>query len=45
MGHLGGANNKSKEISDILNSIPVITTTTDISGKIANRYFGRKIKL
>lgn len=34
-GHLGGANNLTNRISKILNSIPVITTASDISGKIA----------
>ncbi|MFK4785278.1 cobalt-precorrin 5A hydrolase [Fusobacterium sp. MFO224] len=34
-GHLGGANNLTNEISGILKSIPVITTASDISGKIA----------
>lgn len=42
-GHLGGGNNLTKEISSILNSIPVLTTSSDISGKIAVDTIAMKI--
>ena len=33
-GHLGGANKLTKKISKIIGSTPVITTSTDVNGKI-----------
>lgn len=42
-GHLGGANKLTKDISEILNLIPVITTSSDISGKIAVDTISQKI--
>jgi cobalt-precorrin 5A hydrolase len=34
-GHMGGANKLSKKIAEITNGQPIITTATDINGKIA----------
>lgn len=34
-GHLGGANELTQSVASILNLIPVITTSSDITGKIA----------
>lgn len=41
-GHLGGANELSLKISDILNSIPVITTAADVNNTIAIDLLGKK---
>lgn len=43
-GHLGGANDLTKNIGEILNSIPVITTASDSSGKIAVDTIAMKLK-
>lgn len=42
-GHLGGANFLTKKISKILEAIPVITTASDVSGKIAVDTLAMKI--
>lgn len=42
-GHLGGANERAIIISKITNSFPVITTASDVSGKIAVDTFAMKI--
>ncbi len=34
-GHLGGANNLAKEISEIIGAVPVISTASDVTNKIA----------
>lgn len=41
-GHLGGANNLTLKVSNILNSNPVITTSTDINGLIGIDELARK---
>lgn len=42
-GHLGGGNNLTKEISSILKALPILTTSSDISGKIAVDTIAMKI--
>lgn len=34
-GHIGGANQKAKELSSIIGARPIITTSSDINGKMA----------
>ena len=41
-GHIGGANEMTKIISNIVNGIPVITTSTDLNNKIAFDVFAKK---
>lgn len=41
-GHLGGANEMTMEISKFLGSNPVITTASDVKGKIAVDVFAKK---
>lgn len=41
-GHLGGANELTLKVSDILNSIPVITTAADVNKTIAIDLLGKK---
>lgn len=42
-GHLGGANELTQEVAGILNLIPIITTSSDITGKIAVDTISQKI--
>jgi len=44
-GHLGGANEMTIEISKFLGSNPVITTASDVKGKIAVDVFAKKNNL
>ncbi|MEI1256541.1 cobalt-precorrin 5A hydrolase [Blautia sp. JLR.GB0024] len=41
-GHIGGANELTEEIADIIHATPVITTATDINKKFAVDVFARK---
>ncbi len=41
-GHLGGANALTKELAESLNAIPVVTTSSDVNGKIAIDVFAQK---
>ena len=41
-GHLGGANELTLKVADILNSIPVITTAADVNKTIAIDLLGKK---
>ena len=43
-GHLGGANEECKKIADGIGAIPVITTASDVGGKIAVDMLSQKIK-
>ena len=43
-GHLGGANEECKKIADGIGAIPVITTASDVGGKIAVDILSQKIK-
>ncbi|MGL6065198.1 MAG: cobalt-precorrin 5A hydrolase [Fusobacteriaceae bacterium] len=42
-GHLGGANELTKELSEKLGITPIITTSTDITGKIAVDTLAQKL--
>ncbi len=42
-GHLGGANELTQEVAEILNLIPIITTSSDVTGKIAVDTISQKI--
>lgn len=41
-GHLGGANELTLKVADILNSVPVITTAADVNKTIAIDLLGKK---
>lgn len=43
-GHLGGANEECEKIAQGIGAIPVITTASDVGGKIAVDTFSQKIK-
>ncbi len=42
-GHLGGANEECRYLAEILGSIPVITTASDVGGKIAVDTLSQKL--
>jgi cobalt-precorrin 5A hydrolase len=44
-GHLGGANELTLKVSEILNSIPVITTAADVNKTIAIDLLGKRFRL
>lgn len=41
-GHLGGANVMTRELAEVLDAIPVVTTSSDVNGKIAIDVFAQK---
>ena len=43
-GHLGGANEECRKIASGIGAVPVVTTATDVSGKIAVDTLSQKIK-
>ena len=43
-GHLGGANQLARDVTDIIGSIPVITTGTDVTGTIAPDMIAKELK-
>ncbi|WP_022819588.1 cobalt-precorrin 5A hydrolase [Fusobacterium russii] len=42
-GHLGGANELTQKVAEILNLVPIITTSSDITGKIAVDSIAQKL--
>ncbi|MDA8210583.1 MAG: cobalt-precorrin 5A hydrolase [Clostridia bacterium] len=44
-GHLGGANRLTTELAELLGATPVITTATDVRGKIAFDVLARELDL
>lgn len=42
-GHLGGANELTQQVANILNLIPIISTSSDITGKIAVDTISQKL--
>lgn len=44
-GHLGGANALTKGLAELLDAIPVVTTSSDVNGKIAIDVFAQKNNL
>lgn len=42
-GHLGGANEAAEKIADIIDAVPVISTASDVSGKVAVDTISMKI--
>lgn len=43
-GHLGGANELAEDLGKKLNIVPIVTTSSDITGKIAVDTLGQKLK-
>ncbi|WP_297407560.1 cobalt-precorrin 5A hydrolase [uncultured Cetobacterium sp.] len=43
-GHLGGANELAENLGEKLNMTPIITTSSDVTGKIAVDTLGQKLK-
>lgn len=43
-GHLGGANEMTYRLSEVLNLIPVISTSSDVTGKIAVDTISQKLQ-
>lgn len=41
-GHLGGANELTRQLADVLHAVPVITTASDVNEKIAIDSFAKK---
>lgn len=41
-GHLGGANALTRDLAGLLDAIPVVTTSSDVNGKIAIDVFAQK---
>lgn len=41
-GHIGGANELTRRIADILGAVPVITTSTDVHGKFSPDMFAKQ---
>lgn len=44
-GHLGGANAMTNELARLLDAIPVVTTSSDVNGKIAIDVFAKRNNL
>ncbi|AIA31314.1 cobalt-precorrin 5A hydrolase [Leptospirillum ferriphilum] len=43
-GHLGGANQLARDVSDVIGATPVITTGTDVTGTIAPDMIAKELK-
>ncbi len=41
-GHIGGANELARKVASLIGAVPVITTSSDVNGKLAVDVFARK---